>query len=271
MNMFLCGKTRLLLGISLFFAFGNLLLAQLPGSSQKEPIIGKWREFWTGGGPVIVEYHANGTANWSNGLTGNWQSLPAETEERKYEVISNNGLFIDHLTLSADTIKLKGKNIRNINVWEEKLATASLSASAESERIPDLSPAISAKISSSLTSHICRIDAPKFNYVSRRELDNDGAWHALDGDFHGTWKIVGNQLLITVVGQAGTEHYTLSPSIIDPFGMLSLTGIGANGDHVTFITTEETPQVGVQNNTQTESAPRANGGATFFGTAHPGN
>lgn len=76
-----------------------------PGSS-KDPLVGHW--IWHGGNFVTVS--ADGTAVSRKGARATWRFLDNKELERKYEVIWDDGVFIDTMRMSRDGKKLTGKN-----------------------------------------------------------------------------------------------------------------------------------------------------------------
>src|SRR5579862_3514638 len=121
MNRYSNAKSRLILGFWLVVVFGNSALAQSPNASRKDPIVGGWRVVGYGGGPLLLQYHPEGTVHASNGSSGTWRSIPSASEEQKYEVTWGNGLFVDHITLSPDGEKYRGKNGSNRNLSAERI------------------------------------------------------------------------------------------------------------------------------------------------------
>lgn len=83
--------------------------AALPKADEaraKDPILGKW--VWHGGHPVTVA--ADGTATSTKGPRATWKFLNNKELERKYEVVWDEGIFIDTVRLSRDFKKVEGKN-----------------------------------------------------------------------------------------------------------------------------------------------------------------
>ena len=76
-------------------------------AKDKNPIIGRWR--WIG--KQIVTCHEDGSMTVTpTNRKGRWRSLQSETVERKYELMWDEGLYVDQLTMSKDSKSLKGKN-----------------------------------------------------------------------------------------------------------------------------------------------------------------
>jgi hypothetical protein len=76
-------------------------------ASADDPVVGRWRWFWTGGGPVVVEFRADGTEQGTT-YPGMWKSVPSDNAERKYEINEGNGINYDDFVLSADGKKFTG-------------------------------------------------------------------------------------------------------------------------------------------------------------------
>lgn len=73
---------------------------------DKDPILGKWIFH----GEHRIAITADGKAISHKGSNGVWRFLSNPEVERRYEIVWDEGLFIDSVRLSRDGKTLQGKN-----------------------------------------------------------------------------------------------------------------------------------------------------------------
>lgn len=89
----------------------------LAASEEKDdPIVGTW--IWAGGKAKVV-IRADNTAIGARSRAV-CRHLPSPSVERHYEIIWDDGVYIDKLTLSRDGNKLRGKNQKGQKVRARK-------------------------------------------------------------------------------------------------------------------------------------------------------
>jgi len=115
-------KRLLLLSLFSVGAFSITCPAQTASSGAQDPFVGRWRWSWTGGGPIVVEIHPDGTAHANGRLKGHWKFVPSETDERNYDIVWGGGTNEDNVALSTDDQHVTGHSIvQKARIWAERI------------------------------------------------------------------------------------------------------------------------------------------------------
>ncbi len=99
-------------------AINPALSSESPKEKEPDPILGRWR--WIGKQIVTCHEDHKMTVTPTN-RTGTWRSVPSKTNERKYELTWDEGLYVDQLTMSKDLKSLKGKNQKGEKIEGTKI------------------------------------------------------------------------------------------------------------------------------------------------------
>jgi hypothetical protein len=100
-------KTKLVLLTALLLTFYQFGLGADRPTPPKDPIAGEW--IFHGAKRVLIRDDGNAKYEKS-GMSGVWRYLKNPETERKYEIIWDKGIYIDHFRLSADSKILEGKD-----------------------------------------------------------------------------------------------------------------------------------------------------------------
>ncbi len=93
------------------------ILAQLPAKDAPDPILGKWR--WIA--HRVVVFQTDGKISAAKGPQGTWEYVPDKAVERKYKLTWGGGAWVDTVTLSTDSKKLRGRNLNGKEISGERI------------------------------------------------------------------------------------------------------------------------------------------------------
>jgi hypothetical protein len=109
------------------FAFAFILLAASlssilaqsgPTVVKADPFIGKWR---CSHDKLVVEIRADGSAEHTGGVKGEWKLIPTQTAEKKYQISWKGGAVVDSVTLDKNGKKYTAKNNDGFKYTAERI------------------------------------------------------------------------------------------------------------------------------------------------------